>query len=81
MVAALWAYDGWNNVSMVASEVQKPQRNLPLALIIGTSAVIGIYLLTNLAYFYVLPASAVGSRDPCINVVTLRRSRPLISRA
>jgi len=48
---------------MVASEVTKPQRNLPLALIIGTSAVIGIYLLTNLAYFYVLPADAVASTD------------------
>ena len=29
LVAALWAYDGWNNVSMVASEVREPQRNLP----------------------------------------------------
>jgi APA family basic amino acid/polyamine antiporter len=63
LVAALWAYDGWNNVTMVASEVTKPQRNLPLALIIGTSAVIAIYLLTNLAYFYVLPADAVASTD------------------
>ena len=63
LVAALWAYDGWNNVSMVASEVQKPQRNLPLALILGTLAVIGLYLLTNLAYFYILPASAVASTD------------------
>lgn len=63
LVAALWAYDGWNNVTMVASEVTKPQRNLPLALIIGTSAVIGIYLLTNLAYFYVLPADAVASTE------------------
>jgi len=63
LVAALWAYDGWNNGSMVASEVQKPQRNLPLALIIGTLSVIGLYLLTNLAYFYVLPASAVASTD------------------
>ena len=35
LVAALWAYDGWNNVSMVASEVKRPQRNLPLALILG----------------------------------------------
>jgi APA family basic amino acid/polyamine antiporter len=61
LVAALWAYDGWNNVSMVASEVQKPQRNLPLALIVGTLAVIALYLLTNLAYFYILPASAVAS--------------------
>jgi APA family basic amino acid/polyamine antiporter len=63
LVAALWAYDGWNNVSMVASEVQKPKRNLPLALIAGTLAVIAIYLATNLAYFYVLPANAVASSD------------------
>ena len=63
LVGALWAYDGWNNVTMVASEVRKPQRNLPLALIVGTLAVIAIYLLTNLAYFYVLPASAVASTD------------------
>ena len=48
---------------MVASEVQKPQRNLPLALIIGTLAVIAIYLLTNLAYFRVLPADAVAATD------------------
>lgn len=63
LVGALWAYDGWNNVTMVASEVRKPQRNLPLALIVGTSAVIAVYLLTNLAYFYVLPAGDVASTD------------------
>jgi APA family basic amino acid/polyamine antiporter len=61
LVAALWAYDGWNNVSMVSSEVRNPQRNLPLALIIGTLAVVVIYLLTNVAYFYVLPADAVAA--------------------
>ncbi|MBZ5609598.1 MAG: amino acid permease [Acidobacteriia bacterium] len=63
LVAALWAYDGWNNVVMVASEVRQPQRNLPLALIIGTLAVVAVYLLTNLAYFRVLPADAVASTD------------------
>jgi len=63
LVAALWAYDGWNNVSMVASEVQRPQRNLPLALIAGTLSVIALYLLANLTYFYLLPASAVGSTN------------------
>jgi APA family basic amino acid/polyamine antiporter len=63
LVGALWAYDGWNNVTMVASEVRKPQRNLPLALIVGTLGVIAIYLLTNLAYFYVLPAGTVASTD------------------
>ena len=63
LVAALWAYDGWNNVAMVASEVRKPQRNLPLALILGSLAVLAIYLLTNFAYFRVLSAGSVASSD------------------
>jgi len=62
LVAALWAYDGWNNVAMVASEVRDPQRNLPRALIGGTLGVIAIYLLANAAYFRVLsPAEAAAS--------------------
>ncbi|QOY89153.1 APC family permease [Paludibaculum fermentans] len=63
LVAALWAYDGWNNVSMVSSEVKNPQRNLPLALIYGTFAVVAIYLATNFAYFHVLNANEVGHSD------------------
>jgi APA family basic amino acid/polyamine antiporter len=63
LVAALWAYDGWNNVSMVSSEVRNPQRNLPLALIGGTLAVIAIYLLANWAYFHVLTATEVAGAD------------------
>ncbi len=61
MVSALWAYDGWNNVSMVSSEIRNPQRNLPRALIFGTMTVIVIYLLINLAYFYVLSPAEVGA--------------------
>ena len=61
LVAALWAYDGWNNVAMVASEVRDPQRNLPRALVGGTLAVIAIYLLANAAYFRVLSPAAVGA--------------------
>ena len=61
-VSALWAYDGWNNLSMVAGEVRRPQRNLPLALIIGSLLVLGVYLLANLAYFYTLtPDQAVAT--------------------
>ncbi len=63
LVAALWAYDGWNNVSMVSSEIRNPQRNLPLALIAGTGAVICIYLLANWAYFHVLTAGEVAGAD------------------
>jgi APA family basic amino acid/polyamine antiporter len=61
LVAALWAYDGWNNVGMVASEVRNPQRNLPLALIGGTAGVIAIYMLANWAYFRVLSPAEVGA--------------------
>lgn len=61
MVSALWAYDGWNNVSMVSSEIIHPQRNLPRSLIFGTGAVIGTYLLINIAYFYVLDPSRVAA--------------------
>ncbi|MEP6714115.1 MAG: amino acid permease, partial [Terriglobia bacterium] len=61
LVAALWAYDGWNNVGMVASEVKNPKRNLPLALILGTVAVIAIYMAANWAYFRVLTPAEVGA--------------------
>jgi basic amino acid/polyamine antiporter, APA family len=60
MVSALWAYDGWNNVSMVSSEIKEPQRNLPKALIFGVMAVILTYLLMNVAYFYVLSPERVS---------------------
>ncbi len=63
LVAILWAYDGWNNVSMVSSEIRNPQKNLPRALIFGTLAVVSIYLVANLAYFYVLRADEVAASD------------------
>ena len=62
LVAALWAYDGWNNVSMVSSEIKDPQKNLPRALIGGTLCVIAIYMLANAAYFHVMTPSEVAGR-------------------
>lgn len=59
LVSTLWAYDGWADLSFVAGEVRDPQRNVPRALITGTLAVIGIYLLANVAYLAVMPVSAV----------------------
>lgn len=71
MVSALWAYDGWNNVSMVSSEIKRPQRNLPLALIIGTAAVIITYLLINLAYFHAMtPAEVAASPRLAADMMT-----------
>src|ERR1700694_2967365 len=58
LVAALWAYDGWNDLNMVAGEIRNPQRNIPLALIWGVATVGALYVLVNAAVQYVLPASA-----------------------
>jgi APA family basic amino acid/polyamine antiporter len=59
MLAALWPYDGWNNMPMAAGEVQQPGRNIPRALILGMVAVMAIYCLMNLSYFYALPFAEV----------------------
>jgi basic amino acid/polyamine antiporter, APA family len=63
LVAALWAYDGWNNAGMLGSEIERPGRNLPRAVIGGTLAVIALYLAANLAYFTVLNSAEVGSSE------------------
>lgn len=55
LVSVLWAYDGWGDLSFVGGEVKDPERNMPRALVIGTVAVIGIYLLVNAAYLYLIP--------------------------
>ena len=54
LVSALWAYDGWADLSFIGGEVKDPQRTLPRALITGALAVMVIYLLANLAYLAVL---------------------------
>jgi basic amino acid/polyamine antiporter, APA family len=59
LVSVLWAYDGWADLSFASGEVKNPQRNLPRAIVFGTLALIGIYVLTNLAYLYVLPIEAI----------------------
>jgi basic amino acid/polyamine antiporter, APA family len=59
MIAALWGFQGWSNVTMVSGEIENPQRNVPRGLIYGMLIVLGVYLLTNFAYFYALPFSEV----------------------
>jgi APA family basic amino acid/polyamine antiporter len=77
MLAALWAYDGWNNMPMAAGEVKDPGRNVPRALIGGMVAVMAIYCAANLAYFYALPWSEVlGS-----NSTAHRDALPVATRA
>ena len=70
MLAALWAYDGWNNMPMAAGEIKNPTRNVPRALIVGMLVVLAIYLLTNLAYFYALPVQEIATADQTTPVAT-----------
>jgi APA family basic amino acid/polyamine antiporter len=60
LAAALWAYDGWEDLNLVGSEVQDPQRNFPRALVGGVSLVAVIYLLFSAACLKVLPFSDVA---------------------
>ncbi|WP_229379977.1 APC family permease [Fibrella forsythiae] len=55
MLGAFWGYEGWNYIGFIGEEVKNPQRTIPLALGIGTGIVMGIYLLLNTIYLYVLP--------------------------
>jgi len=52
---SLFAADAWNNITFTAGEVKNPKRNIPLSLALGTSFVIALYLLANLAYLATLP--------------------------
>ncbi|HEU4410164.1 MAG TPA: amino acid permease [Polyangiaceae bacterium] len=75
MLGALWGYDGWNNLTLVAGEIKDPERNVPRALVGGTLAVVGLYVFVNVAYFYVLSPLAIASVPASSSVareVTLR---------
>ena len=61
LVAALWAYDGWNDLNMVGGEIRDPGRNIPIALLAGVATVAGLYMLTNAAVQYVLPATVIAA--------------------
>lgn len=59
MIAVLWAYEGWQYSSFIAGELVEPHRTFPRGLLIGTAALISIYLLANLAYLAALGAEGV----------------------
>src|SRR5213594_2075652 len=61
LAAALWAYDGWEDLNLVGSEVEEPQKNFPRALLGGVSLVALVYLLFSAACLRVLPFDAVAN--------------------
>jgi APA family basic amino acid/polyamine antiporter len=63
LIATLWAYDGWNDLTMVAGEVRHPERSLPIALI-GGLFIVGIFFMaTNAAIQYILPAAQIANSE------------------
>jgi basic amino acid/polyamine antiporter, APA family len=70
MLGALWAYDGWSNVTPLAGEIRNPARDLPRAFVGGMLVVGALYLAVNVAYFYVLTPLEVGSVSSTSSVAT-----------
>ncbi|HUS13119.1 MAG TPA: amino acid permease, partial [Pyrinomonadaceae bacterium] len=71
MIGVLWAYEGWQYVTFSAGETVNPQRNFPRALLIGSAALIGIYLLANVAYLAALgPIKAAQTDSIAATAVT-----------
>jgi APA family basic amino acid/polyamine antiporter len=72
LIAAFWAYDGWNNITYIAGEVSRPQRNIPLSLIIGIGMVVLLYGLTNVAYLrFLTPAQIAVSPLPAADAARM----------
>lgn len=63
MIGVLWAYEGWQYITFSAGETINAQRNFPRALLIGSAALIGIYLLANFAYLAALGPVKAGQTD------------------
>ncbi len=55
LISIMWTYDGWADLSFMGGEVKNPARTLPLALILGTGAIVVVYLFLNVAYVYLVP--------------------------
>ena len=77
LIAALWAYDGWNNLVMVSGEIREPQRNIPRALISGMCAVAALYVGMALAIQWVLPSADIATAERPASLAVQRVMGPL----
>jgi APA family basic amino acid/polyamine antiporter len=72
LVASLWAYKGWEAATYSAGEVKNPQKNLPMGILIGTIAVIVLYVLANLAYLYIMPVGKIAASEGRVALDVMR---------
>jgi len=78
-LSAFWGYEGWNNIGYLGEEVKNPQKNIPLALGIGTGVVIILYLLVNAAYIYIMPVDQLAAIHHSLNKIAAVEVARLIS--
>jgi APA family basic amino acid/polyamine antiporter len=71
-VGSLFAADAWNNVGFAGEEVKDPRNVLPKAMVLGSMLVIGLYIITNIAFMVVLPLSGIqGAADDRVGTAVL----------
>jgi APA family basic amino acid/polyamine antiporter len=76
LVAVLWAYEGWHDISFAAAEMKDPQKNFPRAVIGGVAIVITLYLLANLAYLKMLTPAEIASSERVALTAMTRATGP-----
>lgn len=69
LLSAFWGYEGWNTIGVIGGEIVNPKRNVPIALGVGTLAVMLIYLLANVTYLYVLPIDQIIALSKIPNAI------------
>jgi amino acid transporter len=76
MAGIMWTYDGWSDVSSIAGEIENPQRTLPRVYVIGTLAVIVLYVLANAVYLWNLPLADMRTTDTVAPMLMTRLAGP-----
>jgi APA family basic amino acid/polyamine antiporter len=72
LLFVMFAYSGWNAAAYLSEEVERPERNLPRALLLGTLTVTVLYLLLNLLLFAAVPARELRGVVPVVEVAAKR---------
>ena len=63
LVPAMWAYNGFNDLGDLGEEIVEPQKNIPIAIILGLLTVGGLYLMANVVYFHALTFAQIASSE------------------
>ena len=69
MLAAFWAYEGWNSVGFLGGEIKNPHKNVPMSIVFGLLIVITLYVLTNIAYLSLMPVDSLVSVNAAGNQI------------